>query len=394
MAKFVAVSRNGKTVPLDTGTAWLEHPQRRQYEAEAFLPGQDAGPHVLNLWRGFAIEPAPGSWSRLRDHMHRIICNGDDALFAYVLGWMAALVQRPAEAGQVALVLQGGEGTGKGTLGAALLGMFGQHGLHITQSKHLTGAFNAHLRDKVMVFADEAFFAGNPEHRGPLYSLITEDRLQIEAKGVDAKTARNVLHVVMATNEDWAVPAGVSARRFCVLRLSEARRQDTTYFRSLRQEMQGGGIAAMLRDLLAHDMAAFNPYAAPSTAALAAQKLMSLKGVEAWLLDCLQRGAIGGTDWAASGLTMAKADAHTYYSGRSRDFRELAPRDMATWARIVRAVLGPAVQERKLWAGGRRSRQLILSNLADCRAAFERHLQHSIEWETDGAAPSGTGNAH
>ena len=95
----------------------------------------------------------------------------------------------------------------------------------------------------------------------------------------------------MATNSAWAVPAGIHARRFCVLKVSEAHRQDKSYFAALRAEMADGGIAAMLHDLLAHDLSDFDVFAVPQTRALAEQKVQSLRGVERWLYDCLQAGA-------------------------------------------------------------------------------------------------------
>ena len=52
--------------------------------------------------------------------------------------------------------------------------ILGQHALHISNSKHLVGNFNAHLRDCVLLFADEAFYAGDKAHVGVLNSLITE----------------------------------------------------------------------------------------------------------------------------------------------------------------------------------------------------------------------------
>jgi hypothetical protein len=396
LGEQVNIPKNdGRMVWIDKGTAWLEHAKRRQYQAEAFLPGQAAPHNVLNLWRGFAIEPKPGQWLKLRAHIRDIICAGDPAVFSYVLAWLARLMQQPGEQGQVALVLQGDEGTGKGTFGTAIQEMAGQHGLHISQAKHLTGAFNSHLRDKVFVFADESFFAGDPSHRGPLYALITEDKIQIEAKGVDAKTARNVLHIVMATNEGWAVPAGVNARRFCVLKLSGARRQDTAYFQAIRREMNSGGLAAMLHDLLEHDLSGFNVFAVPQTAALAEQKMQSLRGAEAWLLDCLQRGVIGHQEWTDAGVAITKADAHAAYTRTARDFREAVARDIGTWARTTKAALAECWQERKLWAGGNRTRQLVLASLTESRSAFERHLGHKIPWETDAdAKPQGLGGGH
>ena len=77
------------------------------------------------------------------------------------MDWMARLIQFPAQQGEVAVVLIGIEGTGKGILARATPYILGQHGLAISHAKHLTGNFNAHLRDCVFLFADEAFYAGD-----------------------------------------------------------------------------------------------------------------------------------------------------------------------------------------------------------------------------------------
>jgi hypothetical protein len=112
---------------------------------------QNSGPDVLNLWEGFSVEPRPGDWSLLRDHVRTIICDGHEDNFQYLMGWMARMVQFPAEQGEVAVVMKGGEGTGRGFLAKAA----------ISNTRHLIGNFNAHLRDAILLFADEAFFAGD-----------------------------------------------------------------------------------------------------------------------------------------------------------------------------------------------------------------------------------------
>jgi len=119
---------------------------------------------------------------------------------------VARTVQFPADQGEVAVVMRGGRGVGKGILGHALRKLFGQHGMYISKSKHLVGAFNAHLRDCALLFADEAFFAGDKSAEGTLKSLITEEILIIEPKGQNVILSKNHLHVVMASNEDWVVP--------------------------------------------------------------------------------------------------------------------------------------------------------------------------------------------
>jgi phage/plasmid-associated DNA primase len=164
-----------------------------------------------NLWRGFACEPIAGSWDKLKNHIHEIICAGNKILFEYLLDWIARLFQQPSLPGEVAIVLKGEEGSGKGILCRAVIDILGQHGLHITSSDHLVGKFNAHLRDCIALFADEAFFAGDRQHIGRLKALITEPSIAIEGKGRDVVFVKNRLHVMMAANDDWVIPAGPRA---------------------------------------------------------------------------------------------------------------------------------------------------------------------------------------
>ena len=139
----------GKTVLRPVVDIWLQHPNRRKFIGGIiFDPScRHARPDTLNLWEGFAVKPRPGSWGRLKDHILTIICASNKTHFDWLMGWMARLVQRPGEQGEVAVVMRGIEGCGKGTLAKVLLHILGQHGLAINNPKHLTGNFNGHLRD-------------------------------------------------------------------------------------------------------------------------------------------------------------------------------------------------------------------------------------------------------
>ena len=204
------------------------------------------------------LSPSRGSWKRLQDHILNVVCSGNTEHRDWLMGWMARLVQRPGEQGEVAVVMRGIEGAGKGTLAKALLHILGQHGLAISNAKHLTGNFNGHLRDYVLLFADEAFFAGDRAHVGVLKALITEPTLTIEAKFQNAVQMPNFVHLMMASNEDWVVPASLEARRFFVLEVSAAKANDHAYFAAIWAEMEDGGYEAMLHDLLDHDLTFFN----------------------------------------------------------------------------------------------------------------------------------------
>ncbi len=383
MNDLVQVGAKGDGTPVfkDRATAWLTHPNRRQYLGGVhFAPGKTLSPDKFNLWQGFAIEPKKGNWGFMQQHIKEVICSGDEMLFDYVMGWLARCVQLPGEQGEVALVLRGGRGVGKGTLGQALLKIFGQHGLYITNEKHLTGNFNAHLRDAVFVFADEAFFAGSKQHESVLKGLITDPFITIEAKYQNAVTCRNVVHLLMASNEDWVVPAGTDERRYCVLEVSNKYQQDTDYFGALHREMDAGGLAAMLHDLLTYDLARFDVRQVPKTNALTDQKIRSLRGFEAWLYNCLQEGEVATHEWTEEGLNIGKSLAYETYKQVSKQSREYAPQDNSQWAKSLREVLRSCCTERRPRIDGVRKRELLFSGLTECRVAFEKHIGAKIDW--------------
>ena len=289
----VGVDDKGNAIMRTVAHVWLTHARRRQFiNGVRFDPAGAQAPGVLNLWEGFAFVPKPGDWSLLHDHIRAVICDDDPVRYSYLMGWMARMLQRPAEQGEVAVVMKGGQGTGKGTLAKALLKIMGQHGMAISNAKHLIGNFNAHLRDAILLFADEAFFAGDKMHVGTLKSLITEPYLTVEAKFQNAVQSPNFLHVMMASNEDWVVPASQDARRFFVLEVTEAAQSNHEYFGAIWRQMEAGGYEAMLHDLLAYDLTTFNVRAVPTTEGLQRQQKLSLPVPESWWQDCLARGYV------------------------------------------------------------------------------------------------------
>jgi len=287
-------TKKGEPIVRRAADVWLHHHDRRQFlGGVTFDPsGRGSPADTLNLWQGFAVEPKPGNWTLMREHIRVIICRENPEHFDYLMGWMARLVQHPAKQGEVAVVLRGGEGTGKGTLARVLKHILGQHALAVSNPKHLTGNFNAHLRDCVFLFADEAFFAGDRQHVGVLKSIITEPYLTIEGKYQNAVQMPNFLHLMMASNEEWVVPASLEARRFFVLEVGDEAKNNHDYFGAIWQQMESGGYQAMLHDLLQHDLAGFNVRQAPVTEALQHQKKLSLSTAEAWWLDVLLRGYV------------------------------------------------------------------------------------------------------
>ena len=221
----------------------------------------------------------------MRAHIREVLAAGDAEADTYIVNFLAWTVQHPERPAEAALVLKGGRGTGKGTLGNALRIIFGQHAIHISSPGHLAGHFNAHLRDCCFLFADEAFWPGDKKAEGNLKRLVTEPTLAVEAKFKDVVMVTNMLHVVMAANEDWAVPAGEHERRFGVFSVSEHKRQDQSWFAPLYEQLRNGGYEAMLYDLLRVELGDWHPRDIPRTAALQDQQRHSLNPLDAWVVS-------------------------------------------------------------------------------------------------------------
>jgi hypothetical protein len=288
----VGEDKHGEPKYMELGTWWLKHKDRRQYDTLIFAPEKEV-PGAYNLWRGFGVQAVPGDCLPFLGHIKENLCGGDDEYFNYLVRWMARSVQKPDRPGEVAVVLRGDQGTGKSFFAKEFGSLFGRHFLTVSDSKHLVGSFNAHLRDCVLLFGDEAFFAGDKAHESTLKTLITDNRIRIEGKGIDTEESNNFLHLILASNSDWVIPAGAVERRFFVLDVSNNKRQDSEYFRQLADHMQNkGGREALLHYLQCIDLSNWNVRAVPQTEALAKQKIWTFDPMQEWWFTKLDSGSI------------------------------------------------------------------------------------------------------
>ncbi len=288
---IIGEDSSGKPKSMEVGKWWLKNSKRRQYEYIIFAPGKEVR-SCYNMWKGFACESIPGNFEPFLDHIRRNVCGNNVVLFDYVMGWLARCVQYPDTTGEVALVLRGGKGVGKSFFAKQFGNLFGRHFLQVSNSSHLVGNFNSHLRDTIVLFADEAFFAGDKKHESVLKTLITENTIPIEAKGVDIETAPNYVHLIMASNSTHVIPASGDERRFCVLDVGKENQQDSKYFENLVEVMDNGGREGFLHYLLGYDLSEYNVRDVPKTDALQEQKLLSLSVEEEWWYQKLIEGRI------------------------------------------------------------------------------------------------------
>lgn len=296
--KVLVGTKKNEPIYQPAGQWWIHHPSRRQFETMTFAPGKDT-PGAFNLWRGFACEAVAGDCEPYLQHVLNVACSGDATTYHYLIHWMAHAVQRPGEAGQVAIVLKGKQGTGKGTIAKHFGSLFGRHFVHVANAEHLIGKFNAHLRDCVILFADEAFYAGDKKHESVLKALVTEDTIVVEKKGIDVEFESNCVHLIMASNEKWVAPVSLGDRRFFVLAVSDAHVRESSYFAALDAHMRNGGREALLHYLMHLDLKDFDIRKRPATEALADEKGYTLGPEHSWWMAKLDDARVfpHAADW-------------------------------------------------------------------------------------------------
>lgn len=346
---------------------------------------------MLNLWRGFGIEPKQGDWSLMRKHIHDVICSGNEEHYLYLIRWMAYGVQYPDRPIGVAIALRGEEGAGNGFLWRDYGKLFGKHFKHVAHGEHLTGRFNAVLAETCAVFLDEALWAGDRKGEQILKALITEDTFQLERKNYDPIPVKNRLRVMIASNNQWIVPVGTRGRRYAVFDVSDKYADQKTsehkaYWDPLQAQCGDNapddGRAAMLYDLLHMDLCSFNVRAVPESAAKTEQKLLSLRGAMLWLYEVLEEGTIGSESWQDTGLIVNKDHAYERYKEFSKQRREWQPEIKDVWSKSIHAALGRSVRDKRLTYGNGRVRSFQFAPLADCRLQFAIHLDApNLKWE-------------
>jgi len=200
-----------------------------------------------------------------------------------------------------------------------------------------------------LVFADEVVYGGSRSTAGILKSMVTEKMLVCERKGVDSFMYENRARLVVASNEDWFIPAGPESRRWLVLEVSDKYANKRSYFDALYAQMEDGGYEAMMHDLLARKITS-NLNKALETKALEQQRAIYRStgdAVDQWMDRCIAKEDLGVPDegeggwpsdvdrmdlyeafdsWADNKKIRTKGVAHFYKKVESYGFIKHRPR--------------------------------------------------------------------
>ncbi len=367
---------------------WRRWTGRRQFRGVEFAPGRAARDGTYNLWQGFAVAPGPGRCDRFLAHLRDTIANGDEALYRYLLGWFAALIQRPGQKVETSLVIRGPQGCGKTLIGQVVGRLLGpQHYVPVAADRFVTGHFNAHLAQCLLLQVDEGFWAGDKASVGALKNLITAHQHAIEFKGKDALWLDNHVRLFITSNNRWVVPAGVSERRFAVLDAGDGRVPERAYFAALFEELDTqNGYAALHQALLDFDLSSVDLRQLPRTSAFAEQKAASLAPELKWWLGVLTDGILpGSTTRAHSAPQPALYDHYCDAAGQTGERHRLSKTELLHFLRECCPTLDVkhAKYQRRGESQVKSCRRYDVADLAACRERFERMTGLLPDWSRD-----------
>ena len=232
---------------------WLRDPEIRTYERFDFLPPPLKCPvDVLNTWSGFEaarITETMGRPNPFVEHLRRLF--GRDS--QYVLKWLASLVQQPGKHTAVALVVVGGQGTGKTTtfelFMKKVLGSryFGQTN---NPENDLFSRFGFLKDSKILVVVDDFNVGTLKMNADPFKSYITGETLPFESKGKMSIELLNCANFVLTTNKHDPVKLDADDRRYAVLEVSDKLKGNHAYFSKLYRYLDRPENIRAIYDLL------------------------------------------------------------------------------------------------------------------------------------------------
>jgi len=384
--------------------AWVPTvPQYKGTKSDISAPFGAIVDGAINTFSGLTVQSRPGNCDILLDMVYEVIANSNTDYYEWLIRYCAWLWQNPASNPGVAVVLHSEEeGTGKTSFAKILMKLFDPASQKVSQQKHVTGNFNSILEGVRILFAEESFFAGDHRVRGPLKDLITADSIVIERKNREPYSAPNRMAVIMASNEDFVVPAGPMARRFAVFDVSTHRARDREYWDKVHDAIDNPDvIAAFAYYCETIDLTGWRPASTvPTTDALIDQKVETAEGtIDGFMIQAMSMGIIYDDPTAQNPGVIANMKSGEWQDGaitltgdHMNDLtraanRYLGARNRTTRNKIVRRlkkIFGDAFKQRNAEGS-----YYVLPKLSAARAAMSAHMKGNIDWGDDGVPLSG-----
>ncbi len=363
---------------------WIS-PNTQEYDRVTFDP-RSQGKNVLNFWRPHGVNPKQGDYATIGDLIFNIICAGNEEHYQYLCAFLAHMLQKPEMKPDVAIILIGGQGSGKGMFYRLLKKIWPHTMLQVHDIDDVVGRFTSALERTLGVWMDEALFTHDRRSMERLKAAISEDEIRVEEKFEPKRTIKSLHRWFAATNNNHFANIDADERRFFFLRVSDKHQQDHKYFAKYLEALEDGvSVPAFIYELFNVDISDFNIHMRPAADEHGEQKLKSLVGVKRYLYDVLQAGAIPETrlrcerEWNGS-LTISTQDfkeAYKEFDRGAEKYRSIVAKEMVG---EIRDVI-PSVESKRWQENNIQVRGLVFPSLEDARKEFDESIGYNTNWE-------------
>jgi hypothetical protein len=187
-----------------------------KFKSMTYLPGQSRFMEdVLNLWQPSNMQPKSGGARAVMDLMESLFPAQPER--DQVLDVLGFHIQNPAVQIKHALMVRGTQGSGKNTLFDAILGrIIGRANLRVVGGDALVSRFTAELSYCQVLVCNEVAHAESRAAYNRLKSVISEDVMLFEEKGVKLDHRNCPRLTIILSNIETPLPLEVGDRRFFV----------------------------------------------------------------------------------------------------------------------------------------------------------------------------------
>lgn len=194
---------------------------------------------IFNLFKGFYITNHKVKDENKKDIAEKLIkehiqymTNFDEKAYIFVVQWISNLLFNSLKKSKTCLIIRGDEGTGKGSFYNIISKMIGNKYSGITSKAEtdIFSKFNSFLTNKLIVNINEAEYNTFNKNMENFKSLITDDRLTIEAKNKNVIELNDYCRYIITTNNTHLFQAKNSERRFYFIETSDKLVNNKSYF--------------------------------------------------------------------------------------------------------------------------------------------------------------------
>lgn len=217
----------------------------------------------LNTYIPIKYDAVQGDVTPFLNHMKHIL--PDDRDRKIWLDYLAHNIKYPGYKIRWSPLLQSTEGGGKSLMIDIMKHALGEMYVYQPQAKELVNSgskFNAWMRSKLMIIVDEIKIDERRELIEVLKPMITDKRVEVQAKGVDQDMEDNVANWIFFSNHKDAIPISQNGRRYAVFysNIQSAKDlikfgMDDAYFTNFIGWLESGGYRNITHWFLNYDIA-------------------------------------------------------------------------------------------------------------------------------------------